>query len=183
MRKTLLTLVASTALLGVVGAAHAGTDVGQWTAGLGGTWTSTDHDRGLKNGAGAYLSGGYAMNENWDVGLNFFVGNYDVVGVVNKRTVKGITFDFDRVFKRDERISPFLEFGTGIVDQYRPGFGVARKEVVAKFGGGVLADVYTFGNGNKLQAKFDAVARTSIGRQITDIVATLGGQVTMGGGK
>ncbi len=121
------------------------------------------------------------MNENWDVGLNFFVGNYDVVGVVNKRTIKGVTFDFDRIFKRDERISPFLEFGTGIVDQYRPGFGVARKEVVAKFGGGVLADMYTFGNGNKLQAKFDAVARTSIGRQITDIVATLGVQLAIGG--
>ncbi len=46
MKKSLLTLAVSAALLGVVGAAHAGTDVGQWTTGLGGTWTSTDHDRG-----------------------------------------------------------------------------------------------------------------------------------------
>jgi len=181
MKKSLLTLVAFAAVLGA-GAANAGADVGQWTAGVGGLWTHTDSDRGLDDDFSFNLTGGYAMSEKWDFGLNMFAGNHDITGSVGKRTIKGVTFDFNRVFSRDARVSPYLLVGAGIIDQFRPGISVADKEVVAKFGGGAVADVLEFGSGNKLQIKMEAAARTSVGRHITDFTGSLGLQVAIGSG-
>jgi hypothetical protein len=181
MKKTLLTLAAFVAVLGA-GSANAGTNVGQWTAGLGGLWTNTDSDRGLDDGASFNLTGGYAMSEKWDFGLNLFAGNHDRIGTPGESTIRGVTFDFNRVFSRDARFSPYLVVGAGIIDQFRPGLSVADKEVVAKFGGGATADLLEFGGGHKLQVKAEAAARTSIGRHITDITGSLGLQVAFGSG-
>jgi hypothetical protein len=182
MKKSFLTLVASITLLGAASAAHAGTEVGQWTVGAGGLWTATDNQRGLDDGLSFNVSGGYAMSEAWDMSLNIFAGNHDITGAAGERTIKGAVLEFNRVFKRDERITPFVTLGAGIVDQFRPGFGVPEKEVVTKVGGGVLADVADFAGG-KLQVKLDAGVRTSLGRQITDIVGGLGLQFAFGGGQ
>ena len=181
MKKPLLTLAAFAALI-CAGAAHAGADVGQWTVGAGGLWTNTDSDRGLDDGAVLGVSGGYAMSEKWDFSLSIFSGKLDNVGAAGKRSLKGITFDFNRVYKRDQRISPYLLIGAGIIDQYRPGLSIADKEVVAKFGGGAVADLVTFGGGHKLQLKLEGAARTSIGRHITDFTGGLGLQVAFSAG-
>jgi len=180
MKKTLLTLAAFVVL--GAGTAQAGTNVGQWTAGLGGLFTSTDNDRGLDDGLSFNLSGGYAMTQNWDFGLNWFAGNHDRKGTVGESTIRGVTFDFNRVFNRDARYTPYLVVGAGVIDQFRPGISVADKEVVAKFGGGAVADMFEFGGGHKLQVKAEAAARTSVGRQITDIIGSLGLQVAFGSG-
>jgi hypothetical protein len=180
-KKSLLTLVAFAALLGA-GAANAGASVGQWTAGIGGLWTNTDSDRGLDDDASLYVTGGYAMSEKWDFGLNLFAGNHDIIGIAGERTIRGVTFDFNRVFSRDARLSPYLLIGAGIVDQFRPGLSVADKEVVAKFGGGAVADLLEFGGGSKLQVKVEAAARTSVGRHITDLLGSVGLQVAIGSG-
>lgn len=181
MKKSLLTLVAFVAVLGA-GVANAGTGVGQWTAGVGGLWTNTDSDRGLDDGASFNLTGGYAMTEAWDFGLSLFAGNHDRIGTAGESTIRGVTFDFNRVFSRDARMSPYLLVGAGIIDQFRPGLSVADKEVVARFGGGAVADLVEFGGGHKLQVKFEAAARTSIGRHITDITGSLGLQWAIGAG-
>jgi hypothetical protein len=181
MKKTLLTLAAVVISLGA-GTANAGTTVGQWTAGAGGLWTNTDGERGVDDGASFYLSAGYAMSEKWDFGLSFFAGNHDVAGAPGERTIRGYLVDFNRVFSRDARMSPFLLLGAGIVDQYRPGLSSADKEVVTKVGGGAVAELLEFGSGNKLQVKVEVAARTSIGRNITDITGGLGLQVAFGVG-
>jgi hypothetical protein len=181
MKKSLLTLVAFAAVLGA-GAANAGTTVGQWTAGLGGLWTNTDSDRGLDDGASFNLTGGYAMSEKWDFGLNLFAGNHDRIGAAGESTIRGVTFDFNRVFSRDARLSPYILVGAGIIDQFRPGLSVADKEVVSKVGGGATADLFEFGGGHKVQVKAEAAVRTSIGRHITDITGSLGLQVAFGAG-
>jgi hypothetical protein len=181
MKKSLLTLAALVAVLGV-GAAQAGTNVGQWAVGLGGLWANTDSDRGLDDGASINLSGSYAATEKWDFGLNLFAGNHDRIGAAGESTIRGVTFDFNRVFNRDARISPYLLLGAGIIDQFRPGIGIADKEVVAKFGGGALVDLVEFGGGHKVQIRLEAAARNSIGRQITDITGSLGLQVAFGSG-
>ena len=179
MKKSLLTLAALVSVLGA-GAANAGTNVGQWTAGIGGLYTITDSDRGLDDGASFNLLGGYAMSEKWDFGLNLFAGNHDRIGAAGESTIRGVTFDFNRVFSRDARLSPYLLVGAGIVDQFRAGLSVADKEVVAKFGGGAVADLLEFGGGHKLQVKAEAAARTSVGRQITDFTGSLALQVAFG---
>lgn len=181
MKKPLVMIAALAAVLGA-GAANAGTGVGQWTVGLGGLWANTDSDRGLDDGASLNLSGGYAMSEKWDFGLNLFVGNHDRSGAVGESTIRGVTFDFNRVFSRDARLSPYLLVGAGIIDQFRPGLSVADKEVVAKFGGGATADLLEFGGGHKLQVRAEAAARTSVGRHITDITGSLALQVAFGAG-
>ena len=80
IKKSLLTLAVSAALLGAAGAAHAGSDVGQWTLGAGGIWTGTDSDRGLDDDYGINYSLGKAVSEKWDFSINGFSSNHDVVG-------------------------------------------------------------------------------------------------------
>jgi hypothetical protein len=183
MKKTLLMIAAVAAVsLSGMGTAHAGTNVGQWSVGLGGLWTNTDTDRGLDDGASINLSGGYAATENWDFGLNLFAGNHDRNGAVGESTIRGVTFDFNRVFNRGAGLSPYLLLGAGIIDQFRPGLGVADKEVVARVGGGSTVDLFEFGGGSKLQVRLEAAVRNSIGRQITDFTGSLGLQVAFGAG-
>ncbi len=196
MKRSLLKLAVSATLLSAAGAALAGTDVGQWTIGAGGMWTATDKDRGvyyatpvpghfnrLDDGFGFNYSVGYAMSERWDLSLNGFSGNHDEAGTTWDREIKGLTMDFDRVFHRDARISPFLSFGFGVIDQHRPGIGVPTNEVVAKVGVGVLGDLVEFSGGNKLQLKMTAGARNSLGKHFTDFVVGLGLQMAFGAGK
>jgi len=181
MKKSLLTLAAFVAVMGA-GAVQAGTNVGQWTAGAGVLWTNTDHDRGLDDDFSLSISGGYAMSEKWDFGLNLFAGNHDRVGSIGESTIRGVTFDFNRVFSRDARLSPYILVGAGIVDQFRPGLSVADKEVVSRVGGGAVADLMEFGGGHKLQVRAEAAARTSIGRHITDLTGSVALQVAFGAG-
>jgi OOP family OmpA-OmpF porin len=180
MKKSLLTLAVSAALLGAAGAAQAGSDVGQWTVGAGGIWTATDGDRGVDDGAGFNYSIGYAMNENWDFSLNGFSSNHDVVGATYDREIKGLTVDFDRIYRRDAGVSPFFTLGVGVVDQIREIPSIARKDVVGKVGVGLLGTLVEFGGGNKLQLKMDAAMRASAGKHINDIVLGVGLQMAFG---
>ncbi len=181
MKKYLLKLAVSTALLGGAAGAQAGTDVGQWTIGAGGMWTGTDKDRGLDNGFGIDYSIGTALSEKWDLGLNGFSGNHDITDGPYHHQIKGLTLDAARVFNRNARVSPYILFGAGVVDQFRP--SRPDKEVVAKLGVGLLGDLVEFDNGNKLQLKGDVGGRGSVGRGIIDVVATLGLQLAFGGEK
>jgi OOP family OmpA-OmpF porin len=186
MNKGLVRLAVSTVLLGGAVATHAGTEVGQWTVGAGAMWTETDADRQLDDNYGFYYELGYALSERWDVNLNLFSGNHDDLtpGATWDREIKGLSIDFDRVFDRGERVSPFVLVGAGIVDQHRPDpvspLNHQDKEVAFKLGVGVLGDVYSWGR-NKLQLKGTVAGRPSIGRGIVDAVATLGLQMAFGG--
>lgn len=181
MKKSLLGLAVSAALLGAAGAAHAGTDVGQWTLGVGGILTETDGARDLKDNVGFNYSIGRAMSENWDLSLNGFSSNHDVVGASWDHEIKGLTLDLHRVFNRSARISPFFTLGAGMLDQFRP--GASDKEVVAKGGMGLLGDLVEFGNGNKLQLKTELALRYSATREHFDGIMTLGLQYAFGGAK
>jgi hypothetical protein len=118
MTNTLSRIVISTLILVGASAVHAGTDVGQWSAGAGAMWTETDSDRGLDDGNGFYYEIGYALSEKWDINLNAFSGNHDdlVLGATWDREIKGLTFDLSRVFHRDARVSPFILVGFGMLD-------------------------------------------------------------------
>ncbi|HYP79786.1 MAG TPA: outer membrane beta-barrel protein, partial [Steroidobacteraceae bacterium] len=179
MNKSILKLAVSAALLGASLCAHAGADVGQVTLGAGVMGTDTDGDRGLDDGQGFYYSLGKALNEKWDFSLNGFSGNHDEPGTTWDHEIKGLTADFARVFRRESRLSPFLLFGAGVVDQT----GATGNEVVAKLGLGATADLINFRGGNKLQLKGDVAARGSVGRGIIDGVANLGLQLALGGKK
>jgi hypothetical protein len=186
MKKSLSMLAVSAALLGSAGIAQAGTEVGRWTAGAGVMYTLTDSTRNVDDNYGFTYEFGYGLNENWDVTVNLFSGNHDDLapGANWDREIKGLTFDFDRVFHRGERVSPFLLIGAGLLDQHRPDpvnpLNHQDKEVAVKLGGGLLADITDLG-GTKLQFKATAVARSSIGRKIVDFAGTAGLQVAFGG--
>ena len=179
MNKSILKLAVSAALLGASVCAQAGAEVGQWTLGAGGMWTQTDADRGLDDGQGFYYSLGKAINEKWDFSLNGFSGNHDEPGTTWDREIKGLTVDFARVFRRDSRLSPYLLFGAGALDQTASD----GTEVAAKLGLGATADLINFRGGSKLQLKGDVAARGSVGRGIIDGVANLGLQLAFGGKK
>jgi len=173
-------------LLGGAVAAQAGTPVGSWSLGAGVIWTNTDADRQLDDHYGVDFEVGYALSEQWDVVFNAFSGKHDnlAAGATDTRKISGVTFDFDRIFNRGARVSPFLLFGVGVVDQQRGDIGRfgenQNKEVAGKLGVGVLADLGSW-SGGKLQLKGDVLARGSVGRGIIDAVASLGLQVAFGG--
>src|SRR5687768_11461605 len=100
MKNGVLKLAVSAALLGSAVPALSGTEVGQWTIGAGGMWTETDSDRTVDDGLGIYYALGYAMSEKWDVNLNGFSGNHDLLALPanTDREIKGLTLDFHRVF-------------------------------------------------------------------------------------
>lgn len=180
MKRSLVTLAVSVALLGVAGSANAGTKVGQWTGGIGAMWTATDDDRSVDDGIGLIYSFGYAMNEKWDMSFSLFSGNHDELTHPWDTEIRGYQIDFYRVYNRDSRYSPFINIGGGILDQHRT--GAADKEVAVKVGGGLIGDITEFGNGSKLQFKLDAAVRNSVGRQITDFTVGAGLQIAFGGG-
>jgi len=175
-------------VLAAAGAAHAGSDVGQVMVGAGAMWTETDNDRGLDDGNGFYYEFGYAMSEKWDLYVNGFSGNHDDLapGATWDHEIKGLTLDLTRVYKRDERVSPLIIVGFGMLDQYRPAdvnpFDSGDKEIAFKLGVGVLADLMEFNRG-KLQLKGTVAGRKSFGRSINDVVATIGMQMAFGGKK
>lgn len=186
MKKSLSMFAVSAAMLGSATIAQAGTEVGRWTAGAGVMYTLTDSTRNVDDNYGFDYELGYALNDNWDVNINLFSGNHDDLapGATWDREIKGLTFDFDRVFSRSERVSPFLLIGAGLLDQHRPDplhpLKHQDKEVALKLGGGLLADITDLGS-TKLQFKGTVVARSSIGRKIVDYAATAGLQVAFGG--
>ncbi len=117
-----------------------------------------------------------------------FSGNHDDLTRGNNfdREIKGLMFDFHRVFNRSARVSPFVLIGAGLLDQHRPDpdFPLRHqdKEIVrSSWACGALADLANIGP-TKLQLKGTLAARTSIGRGIIDMVATLGVQVVFGSG-
>ena len=141
MKKSVLRLAVSAAILGSAVHAHAGSDVGQTTLGVAGMWTETDSDRVLDDDYGFSYSIGHAISERWDFSLNLFSGNHDDLapGATWDREIKGATLDFARVFDRESRVSPFILMGAGIVDQRR--IDGPDKEVAAKLGVGLTADL------------------------------------------
>jgi hypothetical protein len=186
MKKSFLKLVVSAALLGGALAAQAGTDVDQWTVGAGLMWTQTDADRRVDDNYGFNYEFGYAMSEKWDVALNLFSGNHDdlAAGANWDREIKGATIDFDRVYNRSARVSPFVLIGFGIVDQSRAKIPYTNKEkeVTGKLGAGIVADL-TAWSGGKLQLKGAVALRGAVGKGIIDGVATLNLQAAFGSGK
>ena len=82
MKRSLLTLAVSAALLGAAGAAQAGTDVGQWTVGAGGCGPGPTTTRGLDDAMGFNYSLGKAMSEKWDFNLNAFSVEPRSVGAI-----------------------------------------------------------------------------------------------------
>jgi hypothetical protein len=187
MSKSLSKVVVGAVLLGSAVAAQAGTEVGRWTGGVGGMWTQTDTDRRVDDGFGFSYEAGYALNEQWDVTVHTFSGNHDDLapGATWDRELKGLMLDFGRVFNRSARISPFILIGAGLLDQHRPDPDLPLrkqdKEIAVKLGGGALADLANVGP-TKVQLKGTLAARSSVGRNIIDVVATLGVQVAFGGG-
>lgn len=187
MFKFLSKSVVCAVLVGGAVAAQAGTEVGRWTGGAGGMWTQTDSDRRVDDGFGFYYEAGYAMSEQWDLVIHAFSGNHDDLapGATWDRELKGLMLDFNRVFNRSARFSPFILIGAGLLDQHRPdpNFPLRRqdKEISVKLGGGALAELADLGP-TKLQLKGTLTARASIGRSIIDPVATIGLQVAFGSG-
>lgn len=118
--------------------------------------------------------------------LNLFSGNHDDLapGATWDREIKGLTFDFDRVYSRDARVSPFLMLGVGIIEQTHQKVPLLDqdKEVAVKLGAGVLADLASWST-TKLQLKGTVGARASIGKKAIDGIATLGLQLAFGAGK
>jgi len=112
MRITLCVFVATTIVL--VGAENALADaeagMGYFTGMI--SYIDDDSDRSLEDGInGGQFGLGYGLNEQWNLEGMLSLASTDGSPVSQQHT--GIGLDLQRVFRRDERFSPYLHVGAG----------------------------------------------------------------------
>lgn len=76
-----------------------------------GTYVDDDDDRDIEDGLnGGQFSFGYGLNEDWNIEALFQASRGD--GAV-EHSYSGVGLDLQRVFRRDDRFSPYLHAGLG----------------------------------------------------------------------
>lgn len=92
-----------------------------------------DNDRGVS------LDVGRAISERW----NFEVGvrRFDPEGP-GAQTQREIDFDFQRVFRRSQRFSPYVLFGVGVIDADLTTSPIDDTSAAFSVGAGFLADIF-----------------------------------------
>ncbi len=117
MRFLICATVASLVALLAAGTAFADAAEGQSYFTIMGSYVDDDEDRGIEDGInGGQFGFGYAFHESWNVEALFQIGrgegNEGFVGDAN-HSYTGVGLDLQRVFRRDERFSPYLHAGLG----------------------------------------------------------------------
>lgn len=76
-----------------------------------GSYVDDDDDRGVDDGVnGGQFGVGYAITDKWNIEALFMAGRGK--GLIDERYM-GLGLDFQRVFSRDERFSPYIHAGAG----------------------------------------------------------------------
>jgi hypothetical protein len=116
MRFFICATVAILVALTTVGKAFAEAAEGQSYFSVMGSYIDDDDDRGIEDGInGGQFAFGYAFHEFWNAEALFQVGRGEGNVTPNDPThnYNGIGIDLQRVFRRDERFSPYLHAGLG----------------------------------------------------------------------
>jgi len=140
-----------------------------------------DDSRMADDDLGISLAFGRTLSPAWDVELSVFGSEHKMAGDGNLE-LQGLAASTKRVFYRDGRVNPFLNFGVGYVKNiYKPGEDV--DDFDARFSAGVLVDLGPAReDGTAMQLRADLGARRAVttGSPV-DYIAGLGIQYSWGG--
>jgi OOP family OmpA-OmpF porin len=143
-----------------------------------------DDNRVADDDVGFTMAFGRNLTANWDMELLFFGSDHDRPND-ERLDLQGIGLATKRVFYREGRVNPFLNFG---LSQYRSNQkpGTADKDLSLLFGGGVLIGLGPQRNdGTAIQLRADLGARRGLSDNAeiphaVDYVAGLGLQYSWG---
>ena len=177
MKKTVLSL-ATAAVLALSQGVQAGSDPGSTyiAPSFQGVWV--DDDRKVSDGIGAGLALGYVASPKWNFELGGHASGHDINGTDNSYDIKGIDLNALRVFKREDRVNPYLIGGVGRLENDGPGSSDAG--IFYKLGAGVMADITkNTSKGTNLAMRGEIHTRRS--EDFNDYVASLGLVYSWGG--
>ena len=177
MKKIVLS-IATAAALALAQGAHAGSDPGSTyiAPSIQGVWV--DDDRKVDDGLGAGLGFGYVASPKWNFELGVHGSGHEIAGTDNRYRIQGADINALRVFKREDRINPYLIGGIGRLESRGP--GTRDTGVFYKFGGGLMADISkNTAKGTNLQMRGELHTRRE--SDFNDYVATLGLVYSWGG--
>jgi OOP family OmpA-OmpF porin len=179
MKKIVLSL-ATAAALALTGMAHAGSDPGSWYVAprINGVWVDDGRKAEDDIGFGAAL--GKAISPKWNVELGADSSGHRRAGVDDRLRINTIDLNALRVFKREDRINPYLIAGIGQIDTNAPS---NDKDIYGKAGLGLMADIAkNTSKGTNLQLRGEMHMRKVFGDpDLTDYVASLGLLYSWGG--
>ena len=179
MKKIVLSL-ATAAALALTGIAHAGSDPGSWYVAprINGVWVDDGRKAEDDIGFGAAL--GKAISPKWNIELGADSSGHRRAGVDDRLRINTIDLNALRVFKREDRINPYLIAGIGQIDTNAPS---NDKDIYGKAGLGLMADIAkNTSKGTNLQLRGEMHMRKVFGDpDLTDYVASLGLLYSWGG--
>jgi OOP family OmpA-OmpF porin len=179
MKKIVLSL-ATAAALALTGIAHAGSDPGSWYVAprINGVWVDDGRKAEDDIGFGAAL--GKAISPKWNVELGADSSGHRRAGVDDRLRINTIDLNALRVFKREDRINPYLIAGIGQIDTNAPS---NDKDIYGKAGLGLMADIAkNTSKGTNLQLRGEMHMRKVFGDpDLIDYVASLGLLYSWGG--
>lgn len=177
MRITLSVFVAIVIALVGAGNAFAEADTGQgYFTGMA-SYYDDDNDRGVEDGFNAFQLGlGYALNDEWNIEGVVSVGIPD--GDPGQEHT-GYGIDLQRIFRRDERFSPYLHVGAGFIT-VDPGGNISEENGgMYSFGAGFYLDVFESSNVS-LRGEYRYRLDSALSENLSDDFLSVGLQVPFG---
>ena len=140
------------------------------------SWIDDNSDKAYDSDLGIHLGIGSAISERWNV--EGYYSKYDPEGPAGQ-TQKGYGVDFQRVFARERRFSPYIFAGLGLLDSDVDGGLDDDGSETASFGIGFLADFARDGRA-ALRAEFRHRRDRAFGTDGDDNILSLGLQLPFG---
>lgn len=143
-RSLLLTLAITSAVAGAP-AAMAGAEVGSWYVSPRALYVDPDKNYRADEEIGGSLAFGKVLSQKWDGELAYVDSRHDVIGGGSKLKLTGAELNFNRVFMRDNAVSPFIGLGLNSISSRKNGTGATNRDFGAAIKAGVLADLTSNG--------------------------------------
>lgn len=177
MRVFICTFALCLAALLAAGSAHADASAAQGYFTVMGSYIDDDKDRTVDDGIqGGQFGIGYAFNDHWN--LEGIIMAAEADGTPNQ-SHRGIGLDLQRVFRRDERFSPYIHVGVGFF-QVDP-VGVSQKDGgMVSYGVGFLLDL--FDSNVALRGEWRSRVDNALPRSLHDDFLSVGLQLPFGAG-
>ncbi|MGB8327408.1 MAG: OmpA family protein [Steroidobacteraceae bacterium] len=163
--------------------ALAGADVGSWYVAPQAESLWLDNNRKADDDYGIGFAIGKAVAEHWDLELTLTRSSHASKPGTQKLSLVGYGLDVHRVLYRDQRASPYLVAGLGLLEDKFTGLA-SRKEFALKYGAGLLVDLAKRADqGEVLQLRTEVGGRrtSNQGTQLSDYYFGLGLQYAWGG--
>ena len=177
--RTSICVIAAT-FIAFVGADNAWADAEAGQGYLSGmiTYLDDDDDRDTEDAInGGQLSYGRAVSENWNIE---FAVSAAIIGDGNDQDHLGLGFDFQRVFRRSEKFSPYLHAGFGYLEIDPAGSSRNKEGSMGSVGAGFYLDL--FESNVALRGEYRLRTEKASDDRLTDSLWSVGIHIPFGEG-